>query len=224
MKTCLKNNIFPMNKVGAALAGVLATAVSSSAAVIVVDDQIGAPYAGQTSTSDTLAQEFNTGSAAGYVSDVSLTLDFYGSHSTGGTVDLGLYSVSGSGASTTFTLIGDLGNLTSTSAGIQTLSVAPATSYELAAHTTYAVEFAGVSGNPGVRYEYYSAPATQVGSPAGTFGPTYNVTSKTQLASRTYAMEVEVVPELPVTGFAMGFGGLAVGLIHLMRRNRLPLA
>lgn len=209
-----------MDKAGATLIGLFATAVSSSAAIqVVVNDQIGAPYAGLTATSDTFAQEFNTGTASGRVANVSLTLDFSGSHSTGGTVDLGLYSVSGSGSSTILSFIGDLGNLTSSTAGIQTLSVVPASAYSLAAHTTYAVEFAGVSGNPGVKYEYYTAPATQVGSPAGTFGPTFNVTTGTQLASRTYAMELDVVPELPVTGFAMGFGGLAVGMIHLMRRK-----
>lgn len=198
---------------GAAFLALCAFAPSSRADVIIVDNT-GVMGSGFVSDSSSLAQEFTMSGSGADLSSVTVVLGGSGS------ANVSVYDTSGSGGSPGNLLL-SLGSANGSALGTSTTFNLSPGDLSLAASASYAIV---LSSSATVTWAY----TTSVGSGTGTWGdiysgpPIWSDRSGIDLGGHFLQMEVQAVPEVPITGLVMGFGALAIGLGYTLQRKLCP--
>jgi len=211
--------VLPRWGFGTALLALCACDPASRADVIV--NNTANSVGGHTTANQGLVQDF-TPTVGGMLSSVTLSLY----STTGGSVEVYIYSGTPSGTSPgTPSISGvDLGSLSVGTSGVQLLTLLGLGSkgYSLANGTVYGIQIAGTTS---IGWDYTSSGATASGSGGsitgyawGNGGSGGNYTQGvgyTELAVNT----ISLVPEVPLTGWVMGFGALAIAARHALSRK-----
>jgi hypothetical protein len=202
---------------GVVLLALCAFTPSSHAAVILNN----LPSAGFTSTGSTsqgtsvyVGETFTMGASGDTLGSVTLSLNFTASDSAhvyfyNTTFSGGIYTPTGAG-----TL---LGTVSDTSATISGLNIS------LVAGTTYAIALGpqANSGSADMAWNNISTSGTVAGSeasPVGYFSGNGSIWGANNTGPYLQ-MQLDPVPEVPLTGLCMGFGALAIAIGHTLRRK-----
>jgi hypothetical protein len=186
-----------------------------SRADVVINNLGDSIAAHELNSGDPLAQVFTiTASSAGDLS--TLTLQLYST--AGGTANVYLYNTSSDVP--TGSAIATLGSVTAGTSGSQQVAVdaggGSVNPYNLTAGT-YAI----VLGTGSLAWDSTITTASGSGSlPSDMLY--YNGTSWLSQDTAFGQMLLSTVPEVPMTGMVMGFGGLAIALGHTLRRKLHP--
>lgn len=173
-------------------------------ASVIVDNTPNFTLAGNEGAGDTLAQVFTmpvlTGSYfGGNISSLSLVM------AGSGLSDVYVYNATLGGPTTPLYSLGSV----DAGSGIVTIS---SSSDFLTAGQTYAIEVV-----TGASADWLQTASS--GSGSGSLGGAYFASGSGQDVGVYYGMDLQAVPEVPMTGVVMGFGALTVGLGHTLRRK-----
>jgi hypothetical protein len=164
---------------------------------------------------DPIGQEFTTASSGGTLTISSVTLALYNYASGPASASIELYSTSSGLPSGAATLLGNF----SVSAGHQTVTLTPS-AVQLYANTTYAIVLDNI---PSTGFGL-DATTTSGSGGSASFGDIYynnGTWTKDAVDSGIYnwRMDLQAVPEVPMTGMVMGLGALVIALGHTLRRK-----
>lgn len=227
MKTNLGTLLsLPRLGVGAAFLGLLAFAPVSRASVIL--DNLGVLNGGHVTPNTTSykTEGFSVSSGfAGRISSVTLALQFDSTSVTAGSIlSILLYSANGSGQPGSSALI-TLGTITAANAGadhLYTLSGASLANYSVTVGN-YAIVINEYLSSGKVAWE--TANAGNSGTGGSFTGEYFSANGSTHWTSSGIGkrgLEVDVVPEVPMTGMLMGIGALCLAGGHTLRRKLYP--
>ena len=216
----MKNNlgtVFGLPRLGAGAVVLAICALTSISRADVVINNLNYSQDGiLTLGQDPIGQEFTTTSSGGTltISSVQLKLYNFGSVSASGTIEL--YATASGLPTGTATL---LGNFT-ISAGDQTVALAPS-GVQLDPNTTYAIILNNIPAS-GMGLEATKTISNSGGS--ASFGNIYynDGTWHQDVGDSgvyNWRIDLEAVPEVPMTGMVMGFGALVIALGHTLRRK-----
>ncbi len=206
-------------RVGVALVALCALIPVSRAAVTVVVDNTLADNSGNAQKGSdgdgTYAQVFTMPTGSGYISSLTLTLGT----SSSGSDEVYVYKTS-SGVPTTS--LYDVGSVSPSSLASPTdvaVSITSPTSDVLTGGGTYAIVLVA-SGT--ISWEYTDGTANDSGS--GTLGEGYQYISGSWSSTSPdrFQLNLQVMPEVPITGTLMGFGALVIAVGHTLRRKPRP--
>ena len=224
--------------ISAAVLVLLASAAVSRAGIVIVSNSSNYKNNGSTAHNSNAfkAESFDTGNIGGPISfsqiQITLGLNFTGVNSA----NVYLYTANaGSGLPATSGIL--IGTVSGTGYGLDTVTFnSTGLAQSLAANSAYAIVIdtsgtGGISATGGaVGWEYagYSSTPTPTTSGIGTFFdrvlgimslkpagqiPPSGVTNQLRI------LDIEEVPEVPMTGVAMGLGALAIAASHTLRRK-----
>ena len=224
--------------ISAAVLVLLASAAVSRAGIVIVSNSSNYKNNGSTAHNSNAfkAESFDTGNIGGPISfsqiQITLGLNFTGVNSA----NVYLYTANaGSGLPATSGIL--IGTVSGTGYGLDTVTFnSTGLAQSLAANSAYAIVIdtsgtGGISATGGaVGWEYagYSSTPTPTTSGIGTFFDpgAWDYVSKTGWANTASGvtnqlriLDIEEVPEVPMTGVAMGLGALAIAASHTLRRK-----
>jgi hypothetical protein len=219
----------PCRRAGAVLLVLRAFTTSSHADVAIVNNT-GTPDNNLPIISQQQAQTFTPSSSA-TIGSLSLQLNIISL--SGGTASavVELYTFTGSGNGDgnnglSFTDLGQLGTVNATSTGDQqVLGIVPLNGsiLSLNANQQYAIGLM-IPSSGSIGWDFTST----TGSGSATVGDTYNYNSSSSTwfdngPGAYFQLDLEPVPEIPMTGIVMGFGVLAIAAGHTLRRKFRPV-
>jgi len=166
--------------------------------------------------SQTVAGNYN---ANGYVEE-TFTPNL---NTTLGSVTMNLnYSAAASGTISLYQLtpglafVATLGTVSSSTSGTANYTIS-GLSEALISGDQYIIQLA--SGNSDISWNYVSGHSTSSGS-IGTFDGIFYNNASLNDPNNSFAMELDAVPEVPMTGIAMGLGAVAICGFDLLRRKK----
>ena len=218
----------PRLGVGAAFLGLLAFAPVSRASVVIVSNlgSLNGRHVTDTDANSYKSEGFSVSSGFdGQISSVTLALQFNAASVTAGSIlSVLLYSANGSGLPGSSALI-TLGTITAANAGVDhqyTLSGASLANYSLSAGN-YALVINETLSTGQVLWETANVGNTGTGgSFTGRYFDANGSTGWTSSSQGVRGMEVDVVPEVPMTGMLMGIGALCLAGGYTLRRKLYP--
>lgn len=214
---------------GAAVLALFAFTAASRASVV-VNDLTDTVKGNANDTGNTDKAQVFTTEVSGVIDNITLMLNVNNAAGEGKTLNVYIDTVSG-GAPVKGQQGILIGSVTTESKtfGVEQVPVNLSDNYSLTAGQSYAIVVNLSSGGTyssgadyNVGWEYAPSGASSTGN--GTFGNAYNGSASTSWAwanqtGQQRMMELDVVPEVPMTGMVMGFGALAIAAGDTLRRK-----